>query len=86
MFKGVWDGTYLRPVGWQRTNALTKHTSGFVKFNDKTIIEFNDKGEVTKGVLSQETKLLSPTGITIYEKGTTVEFDDNGLVVKATKE
>lgn len=84
--KGVWDGTYLRPVGWQRTNDLTKHTGGFVKFNDKAIIEFNDEGEVTKGVLNKKTKLLSPAGITIYEEGTTVEFADNGFVVKATKE
>lgn len=48
-------------------------------------LELNDKGEVIKGTLNNNTKLPSPDGIRLYTAGTTVEFDGNGVVVKATK-
>jgi len=85
---GTHFNTYLRPVGWIRllTKDLTDSKSGFVEFKAGTAIELNDKGEVTKGTLNLDAKLLSPSGnIQVYEAGSTVEFDDKGVVVKASK-
>ncbi|EGO65180.1 hypothetical protein [Acetonema longum] len=86
------DHSYLRPVGWSQilTENFTNTTacSGFVEFKARKPILLNDKGEVTKGVLQQKTKLRSaeaPEAVKVFEAGTTVEFDDRGLVVKATK-
>jgi hypothetical protein len=37
-------------------------------------------------MLNKDTNLLSPAGsIKVYEAGTTVEFDDKGIVIKASK-
>jgi len=59
---------------------------GFVEFKSRTQFELNDKGEITKGTLNKDAKLLSPDGIKLYVAGTMVDFDDNGVVVKASKE
>lgn len=82
--------TYLRPVGWQKnltagyTNKI--NCAGFAEFTGGRQVELNDKGEVTKGTLNKDTKLLSLDGsFKIYGAGTTVEFDENGAVVKAVK-
>ncbi|MDR7867093.1 MAG: hypothetical protein RIN56_09735 [Sporomusaceae bacterium] len=81
--------TYLRPIGWQqlRTGSGDKTTfPGFVEFAKATAISLNNKGEVIKGTLSQDTKLRSPTGnIRVYEAGSTVAFDSNGAVVNVSK-
>lgn len=92
------DGdAYLRIVGWQQ--VLTENFSdtvacpGFVEFKGGKPVKLNEKGEVTMGTLNKETKLLankafSPPGVIIkkvFEAGTTVEFDDKGVVVKETK-
>jgi hypothetical protein len=77
--------TYLRPVGWQQINN-SDNPGGFVQFGDGTVIELNDKGEVTKGTLNKDTKLLSPDGnIKVYEAGTNVEFGVDGRVLKVSK-
>lgn len=82
--------SYLRPVGWALllTENYTANTAcaGLVEFKGKKPIELNEKGEVVKGTLNKDTKLLlEPDGsrIKTYEAGTTVEFDDNGVVKKA---
>jgi hypothetical protein len=49
-------------------------------------IELNEKGEVVKGTLKNDTKLLSaPSGTMtkVYGAGTVVEFNEKGIVVKA---
>ncbi len=76
--------THLRPVGWRQINN-SDNPGGFVQFKDGTLIELNDKGEVIKGTLNKDSKLLSPGGTKVYEEGTTVEFDDKGTVIKASK-
>jgi hypothetical protein len=81
--------TYLRPVGWQQ-NLTAGYTNkeaypGFVEFKKETQIELNEKGEVVKGTLNKDTKLLSTDGLKVYEASTMVEFDDKGIVVKASK-
>ncbi|MDT8901596.1 hypothetical protein [Anaeroselena agilis] len=82
--------TYLRPVGWRQimnvNNTSTELLPGLVQFRKETRLVLNDKCEVIKGTLNKDTKLLSPSGyIKVYEAGTTVEFDDKGVVVKAAK-
>ncbi len=81
--------TYIRPVGWQQ-NLTAGYTNkfagpGFIEIKDETTVELNEKGELLKGTLNKDAKLPSPNGIKVYEAGTTVEFDDKGVVVKATK-
>jgi hypothetical protein len=90
--------TYLRPVGWQQiltenyTNSMA--CSGLVEFSAKKQIMLNEKGEVVKGTLNKDTTLLTTASMLrpdssdkkVYEAGTTVEFDDKGLVVKASKD
>jgi len=90
------SASYLRPVGWQQI-LIENYTdnsacSGLVEFKSKKPIVLNEKGEVVKGTLNKDTKLLSPVvsflspnGIKVYEAGTEVEFDDKGVVVKALK-
>jgi hypothetical protein len=84
--------TYMRPVGWQRTLIENYNAPGFIEFKDKKNIELNDRGEVIKGTLNKDSKLLtedellSEGVIKMYEAGTTVEFNTNGFVVKAVKE
>ncbi|MEN6567664.1 MAG: hypothetical protein ABFC57_15370 [Veillonellales bacterium] len=86
--------SYLRPVGWSEilTDNLTKRIacSGFVEFKASKPIELNDKGEVVKGTLNNDTKLLSAStffgdgsGKKLYKAGTAVEFDSKGNVIKA---
>lgn len=80
---------YLRSSKWQQ-NLTASYTNkvacpGFIEFKGWTLVELNEKGEVVKGTLNKATKLLSPSGIKLYEAGTTVEFDENGVVVKASK-
>jgi hypothetical protein len=77
-------------VGWSQilTKNYTNSTacSGLVEFKGKKPIELNEKGEVVKGTLKNDTKLLlAPDGSStkVYEAGTTVEFDNKGVVVKA---
>ncbi|HWR45659.1 hypothetical protein [Sporomusa sp.] len=87
--------SYLRPVGWQQilTENYTDSSacSGLVEFKAGKAIVLNEKGEIVKGTLNKDTKLLSPVsflssdGIKVYAAGTTVEFDDKGIVVKASK-
>lgn len=84
--------SYLRPVGWPQilTENYTASTacSGLVKFKGKKPIELNEKGEVVKGTLKEDTRLLyapDDSRKKVYEAGTTVEFDDKGVVVKASK-
>lgn len=83
------NDSYFRPVGWSQilTENDTNNSacSGFVEFKAKHPIVLNDKGEVVKGMLNKETKLLSPSGIKVYEAETTVEFDDEGIVGNAQK-
>ncbi|WP_094603363.1 hypothetical protein SPSIL_027420 [Sporomusa silvacetica DSM 10669] len=90
------SASYLRPVGWQQilTENDTDNSacSGLVEFKSRKPIVLNEKGEVVKGTLNKDTKLLSPVvsfrspdGIKVYEAGTEVEFDDKGVVVKALK-
>lgn len=81
---------YLRPVGWRKiineNNINQKIAPGFVVFKKGTLIQLNDKGELIKGTLNKDTKLLSSNdSVKIYEAGTTVEFDDKGIVVKVSK-
>jgi hypothetical protein len=86
--------SYLRPVGWLQilTENYTDSSacSGLVEFKAGKAIILNEKGEVLKGTLNKDTKLLSlgsilsSGGIKVYEAGTTVEFDDKGIVVKAS--
>lgn len=81
-----YSGIYLRPIGWQQIRNSTDNTGGFVKFDCGTIIELNDKGEVTKGTLKNDTKLISADGNPkVYEAGTAIEFNDIGAVVKVSK-
>lgn len=87
--------SYLRPVGWLQilNENYTDNSacSGLVEFKGGKAIMLNEKGEVLKGTLNKNTKLLSLGGILsavsikAYEAGTTVEFDDKGIVVKASK-
>lgn len=93
------NDSYLRPVGWSQiltdnfTDAIA--CSGFVEFKAGKPILLNDKGEVIKGTLNKDTKLRSVTklplidnvvtGVKVFEAGTTVEFDENGIAVKASK-
>ncbi|MBP2655520.1 MAG: hypothetical protein H6Q73_3089 [Firmicutes bacterium] len=82
--------TYLRPVGWRQTLRVNFRNkvkcSGLVEFKGETQVELNEKGEVTKGTLNKDTRLLSPDGsINVYAASTTVEFDENGVVIKAVK-
>ncbi|WP_371374834.1 hypothetical protein [Sporomusa aerivorans] len=89
--------SYLRPVGWRQvlTDNFTENAAcaGFVEFKGGQPVELNEKGEVVKGTLNKNTKLLSPLsilspdsdGIKVYEAGTTVEFGEKGVVMKATK-
>ncbi|MBP2652018.1 MAG: hypothetical protein H6Q74_2843 [Firmicutes bacterium] len=82
--------TYFRPLGWVKfineNNSENLIAPGFVLFKGGAQIAINDKGEVIKGTLNNDTKLISSSGnIKVYEAGTTVEFDDNGVVVKAIK-
>jgi hypothetical protein len=83
------NDSYLRPVGWSQilTENYTNNSacSGFVEFKGKKPIVLNEKGEVVKGTLNKDTKLLSPVGIKVYEAGTTVEFDDEGIVGNVQK-
>lgn len=90
------SNSYLRPVGWSQilTDNFTDRIacSGFVEFKAGKPIQLNDKGEVIKGTLNQDTKLISVNALIpeanakkLYEAGTAVEFDDKGLVVKAVK-
>lgn len=90
--------SYLRPVGWPEilTENYTKNSacSGLVEFKAGKQITLNEKGEVVKGTLNKDTKLLSVgvsllnlvTAPKLFEAGTTVEFDDKGVVIKALKE
>ena len=59
--------SYLRPVGWQQilTENYTNSTAcaGFVEFKVGKTIVLNEKGEVVKGTLNKDTKLLSEDGI-----------------------
>ncbi|MDF2572922.1 MAG: hypothetical protein K0R55_4526 [Sporomusa sp.] len=91
--------SYLRPVGWSQiltenfTDAMA--CSGFVEFKAGKPLLLNDKGEVIKGTLNKDTKLRSVTKLLLgdtvvtevkaFEAGTTVEFDENGIAVKASK-
>ncbi|MDR3562472.1 MAG: hypothetical protein P4N59_13710 [Negativicutes bacterium] len=89
--------SYLRPVGWSQ--ILTENYpdgtvgSGFIEFKAGKPILLNEKGEIIRGTLNKDTKLLSPVGILssvgtavkVYEAGTMVEFDDKGIVVKSSK-
>ncbi len=81
------SNSYLRPVGWLQ--ILTENyadnaaCSGLVEFKADKAIILNEKGEVLKGTLNKNAKLLSAGGLKAYEAGTTVEFDDQGTVVKA---
>lgn len=90
------DDTYLRPVGW--SEILSENFTGgaacpgFVEFKAGKPVLLNDKGEVIKGTLKKDTKLrwvsplsLNAVGIKVFEAGTTVEFDDKGVVLKASK-
>jgi hypothetical protein len=93
------NDSYLRPVGWSQiltenfTDAMA--CSGFVEFKARKPMLLNDKGEVIKGTLNKDTKLravpafsLSDTVVVevkVFEAGTTVEFDENGVIVKASK-
>lgn len=75
---------YLKPVGWKQ--ITDNGMAGSVQFKGGRQIELNEKGEVVKGTLNKDTKLMSPLGILkFYVAGTTVEFDDNGAVVKFFK-
>lgn len=84
--------SYLRPVGWSQilTDNFTERIacSGFVEFKGGKPIELNDKGEVVKGTLNNDTKLyLSSTFDDssfkkLHKAGTTVEFNDKGVVTK----
>jgi hypothetical protein len=88
------NDTFLRPVGWAevlKTNFTDNAACpGFVEFKAGPVL-LNEKGEVTKGTLNKDTKLrsgsvlISPGGLKVYEAGTTVEFDEQGVVTKATK-
>ncbi len=86
--------SYLRPVGWSEilSDNFTERIacSGFVEFKGGKPIELNDKGEVVKGTLNNDTKLSSTSplipdviGKKLYKAGTTVEFDNRGIVTKA---
>lgn len=89
--------SYLRPVGWRQvlTYNFTENAAcaGFVEFKGGQPVELNERGEVVKGTLNKDTKLLSPLsilspdsdGIKVYEAGTTVEFNEKGVVMKAAK-
>jgi len=80
----IGENTYFRFIGWQK--LLENSVAGFIEFKAGTEVKLNDKGELTKGTLNKDVKLLSPDGtIKLYEAGTTVEFDENGVVVKAEK-
>jgi hypothetical protein len=83
------NDSYLRPVGWSKilTENYTNNSAcpGFVEFKARKLIVLNDKGEVIKGTLNKETKLLSPVGIKVYEAETAVELDDEGIVGNAIK-
>lgn len=83
--------TYLRPVGWSEilTDNFNEKVAcpGFVEFKAGKPIELNDKGEVVKGTLNNDTKLNSvltfSTVKKLYKAETIVEFDDKGIVIKA---
>lgn len=76
--------TYLKPVGWKQ--ITDNGMGGLVQFKGGRQIELSSNGEVLKGTLNKDTKLISPAGnIKVYEAGTVVEFDNNGIVVKASK-
>lgn len=83
------NDSYFRPIGWSQilTENYTNNSacSGFVEFKGKKPIVLNEKGEVVKGMLNKDTKLLSPAGIKVYEAETTVEFNDEGIVGNALK-
>lgn len=77
--------TYLKPVGWKQ--ITDNGMAGFVQFKGGRQIELNSKGEVLKGTLNKDTKLRLPEGrLKVYDAGTAVVFDDDGVVIKATKD
>lgn len=83
--------SYLRPVGWSEilTDNFSERIacSGFVEFKAGKPIELNEKGEVVKGTLNNDTKLISASfdGSVkkLYKAETTVEFNEKGIVTKA---
>ncbi len=88
--------SYLRPVGWMQfltaNNTATSACAGFIEFKGGNPLSLNENGEVTKGTLNKDAHLLTAgallldvSGIKPYEAGTTVEFDEKGVVVKASK-
>jgi hypothetical protein len=83
------NDSYLRPIGWSQI-LMENYTnnsacSGFIEFKGRKPMVINEKGEVAKGTLNKDTKLLSAVGIKVYEAGTTVEFDDKGIAVNERK-
>lgn len=88
--------SYLRPSGWSQilteNNTEKSLLAGFIEFKGGTPIVLNENGQVIKGTLSKDTKLLSPasllsdSGIKVFSAGTTVEFDDKGFVLRTPRE
>lgn len=75
-----WWDLYLKPIGSKQ--IMDNGMGGLVQFKGGRQIELNAKGEVLKGTINKDTKLMSPAGLKVYVAGTTVEFDDNGIVIK----
>jgi hypothetical protein len=92
--------SYLRPVGWSKilTENYTNNSAcpGVVEFKAGKPITLNEKGEVVKGTLNKDTKLFSVVSVGLislngpvlksFEAGSTVEFDDKGVVITVSKE
>lgn len=88
--------TYLRPLGWEKLSTVNNTAGiacqGFVEFKGGKTVMLNENGEVVKGTLNKNTKLLTIGALSLdvitlknYEAGTTVELDEKGIVLKASK-
>ena len=92
------SNSHLRPVGWQHilTENITDTVAcpGFVEFKAETPVLLTEKGEVIKGTLNKDAKLRtlvtflsvnSQIETKVFEAGTEVEFDTEGLASKTSK-
>jgi hypothetical protein len=91
------SNSYFRPVGWinfpNANNSPTSACAGFIEFKSGKPLALNEYGEVTKGTLNKDTRLPTAGGLSLdvaalkfYEAGTTVEFNEKGIVIKAVHE
>jgi hypothetical protein len=81
--------TLAKPSSWKQlvnlNNNDKEHCAGYIALEGGTVAEFNQQGFLTKCTLKNDTNLISADGtVKLYNANTQVEFDDQGLVIKAS--